>query len=117
MKLAIEIVHDIADFYFTNIEIEIFDCHTSQELEELMISELDSYYDYDIDVDSLEDLAFQASMEYIGGDRYDTDWLQEAIIRTQQLDFLKDLVRMIYDNDIIFLERERDDDDDLDRWE
>jgi hypothetical protein len=112
MKLAIEIVHEIADFYHTCIEIQIFDCHSSEELEELMISELDSYYDYDIDVDSLEDLAFQASMEYIGGDRYDTDWLQEAIIRTQQLEFLKDLVRIIYDNDIIFSEKDLEDEDD-----
>jgi hypothetical protein len=114
MKLAIEIVHDIADFYFTNIEIEIFDCHSSQELEELMISELDSYYDYDIDVDSLEDLAFKASMEYMT--HRDADWLQEAIIRTQQLHFLKELQRIIYDQNIIFSEKDQEDDDYMDRW-
>jgi hypothetical protein len=57
MKLAIEIVNDIAEFYFTSIEIEIFDCHSSQELEELMISEMDMIYDFDIDVESLQELS------------------------------------------------------------
>jgi hypothetical protein len=114
MKLAIEIVNDIAEFYFTSIEIEIFDCHSSQELEELMISEMDMIYDFDIDVESLQELAFKASMEFASS--RDTDWLQEAIIRTQQLDFLKDLVRMIYDLDIILSEPEIDEDEEEDKW-
>lgn len=116
MKLAIDIVHEIADFYFTDIEIEIFDCHSAKELEELMISEMDMIYDFDIDVESLQELAFKASMEFASS--RDADWLQEAIIRTQQLDFLKDLVRMIYDLNIIFSEKDREDDDDEEnRWD
>ena len=81
-----------------------------------MTSELETYYDFDIDVDTLEDLALNASMRYIGGDRYDTDWLQECIIRTQQLSFLKELTRTIYDLDIIFSEREIEDEDEDDSW-
>lgn len=110
MKLAIEIVHEIADFYHTCIEIEIFDCHSAKELEELMISEMDMIYDFEIDVESLEELTFQASMNFMSN-RDDTDWLQEAIIRTQQLNFLKDLRRMIYDLDIIFSEKEPEGED------
>jgi hypothetical protein len=110
MKLAIEIVREIADFYHTCIEIQIFDCHSSEELEELMISEMDMIYDFDIDVESLQELAFKASMEFASSK--DADWLQEAIIRTQQLEFLKDLVRIIYDNDIIFSEKDLEDEDD-----
>jgi len=117
MKLAIEIVNEIADFYHTCIEIEIFDCHSSKELEELMISEMDLIYDYDIDVDSLEDRVLETSMEFMKN-RDDTTWLQECIILSQQLHFLKELQRIIYDQNIIFSEKDReDDDDDLDRWE
>jgi hypothetical protein len=114
MKLAIEIVNDIAEFYFTSIEIEIFDCHSSQELEELMISEMDMIYDFDIDVESLQELAFNASMEFASS--RDSDWLQEAIIRTQQLYFLKDLIQIIYDLDIILSEPEIDEDEEEDKW-
>jgi len=111
MKLAIEIVNEIADFYWTSIEIEIFDCHSSKELEELMISEMDLVYDFDIDVESLEELTLEASMNFMKN-RDDVQWLQECIIRTQQLDFLKELRRTIYDLDIIFSEKDTEDDDD-----
>jgi predicted glycosyltransferase len=114
MKLAIEVVREIEGFYCTCIELEIFDCQSSRDLEELMISEMDMIYDFDIDVESLQELAFKASMEFASS--RDADWLQEAIIRTQQLDFLKDLIRMIYDLDIIFSEREIDEDEEEDRW-
>lgn len=113
MKLAIDIVNEIADFYCTCIEIEIFDCHSSHELEELMISEMDMIYDFDIDVANLENLALEASMNFMKN-RDDTDWLQECIIRTQQLDFLKDLSSIMFDNKIIFQAREiQEDDEDL----
>lgn len=111
MKLAIEIVREIEDFYHTCIEIEIFDCHSSKELEELIISEMDLVYDFDIDVESLEELTFQASMNFMNN-RDDVQWLQECIIRTQQLGFLKELRRTIYDLDIIFSEKDPEDQDD-----
>lgn|GEM_PF-6001465 len=57
-------------------------------------------------MESLEDLAFQASMNYLGGDKHDTNWLQDCIIRTQQFGFLKELTRTIYVLVVIFFELE-----------
>jgi len=114
MKLAIDIVQEIADFYWTSIEIEIFDCHSAKELEDLMISEMDMIYDFEIDVESLEELTIQASMKFMSN--HDPDYLQEAIIRTQQLDFLYELRRTIYDLNIIFSEKDPEDDYDPDGW-
>ncbi|WP_156340331.1 hypothetical protein [Nonlabens sp. YIK11] len=108
MKLAIDIVHEIAEFYWTSIEIEIFDCHSSKELEEYILSELEMIYDEDIDIESLEELTLQASMKFISNE--DPDWLLEAVIRTQQLDFLYELRRTIYDLNIVFSEKDREDD-------
>jgi len=113
MKLAIEVVREIEDFYCTCIEIEIFDCHSSKDLEELMISEMDLIYDFDIDVAELEDLTLEASMNFMKN-RDDTDWLQECIIRTQQLHFLRDLCGIMFD--IIFQPREIEEDDE-DLWD
>ncbi|KQC31850.1 hypothetical protein AAU57_14770 [Nonlabens sp. YIK11] len=65
-------------------------------------------YDEDIDIESLEELTLQASMKFISNE--DPDWLLEAVIRTQQLDFLYELRRTIYDLNIVFSEKDREDD-------